>query len=267
MTSLSRGVAVAVACAVAAVATAATTATAQAQTAWTLEAIGRPLTMPGGTFLGGLQVTASPTVGADDDITLFDTIPLLVVGAFGITDELEVNASYTLTLSEFEAKGPLRAGLGYAILRGAAGGKLEVIARAEAGYDFLNETMGPIVLGPQIQFNLTSTVALVSPASWLFINIDSPVNDGPTPIFLNLPIGVLVQATPQLFVQVDTTIATIEIADSDTAVIGDEVVPVGLTLGYTPSRNLDLGLTVSDDLKHADDTLAVGIFLRYYGGV
>jgi hypothetical protein len=257
----------ALACATAAIALVATAATARAQTVWTQEAIGRPLTMPTGSFLAGFNVTAVP--GADDDgeLALFDTYPLFLVAAYGITDDLEIGVNYTLTLSEFEEKGPLRAGIGYAAVRGAVDGKLEVIGRAEAGYDFLGEVLGPVVVGPQIQFNLSSQLAIVSPASWLVINIDAAEDDGPTPIFLNLPVGVLFQASPQLFLQVDTTIATIDISDSDNAVFGADFVPLTLTVGFTPSKNLDVGVTVFDELKHADDTFALGVFLRYYGGV
>lgn len=257
----------ALACAAAAIALVATTATASAQTVWTQEAIGRPLTMPRGSFLAGFNVTAAPGVDDDLEVALFDTFPLFLVAAYGITDELEIGVNYTLTLSEFEEKGPLRVGAGYALVRGAVDGKLEVIGRAEFGYDFLGETIGPLVLGPQIQFNLSSQLAIVSPASWLVVTVDSPIDEGPTPIFLNLPVGVLFQATPQVFLQVDTNLAVIEIADADTGVFGADFVPVTLTAGFTPSPNMDVGVTVFDELKEAGDTFALGVFFRYYGGV
>jgi hypothetical protein len=250
------------ACAIAAIALVAATATASAQTVWTQEAIGRPLTMPRGSFLAGFNVTAAPVAGE-----LFEAFPLFLVGAYGITDELELGVNYTLILSEFEEKGPLRVGAGYALLRGAVEGKLEIIGRAEFGYDFFLETLGPLVLGPQIQFNLTSQLAIVSPANWLSVAVDSPIEEGPTPITLNLPVGVLFQATPQVFLQVDTSLAVIEIADAETVVFGADVIPVALTAGFTPSPNMDVGVIVADDLKAADETLSLGVFFRYYGGV
>jgi hypothetical protein len=249
-------------CAIAVLALVATSATARAQTVWTQEAIGRPLTMPQGSFLAGFNASVAPSGGE-----LFETNPVVLVAAVGVTDELELGVNYTFTLADFEPWGGLRGGVGYAILRGAVGGRLEVIARAETGYDFESDNLAPFTIGPQIQLNLTSQLAVVSPATWLNVALAETENEGQSPIFLNLPVGVLYQATPQIFLQLDTLLASIEIADSTTTVFGADSVPLTLTAGFTPIRTIDLGITVADDLRDAGDTLALGVFFRFYGGV
>jgi len=244
---------------------------ARADTVWPLETFNRQLTMPAGTFQAGFNVTGAPTTDAMGETTLFDTYPTALVAAYGISNALEVTATYGLALEDFEGKGPLRTGVGYAALRGAAGGKLEVIARAEVGYDLLAEEIAPITIGPQLQYNLTSKVALVSPSqfsSWLTITVDGD-DDGTggtiAPITLDLPIGGLYQATPNIFLQLDTKLASFGISDADSAFLGADFVPVNLTLGYTPVNRLDVALILGDDLVAASDTFGATLFLRYYG--
>ena len=247
--------------------------TARAQVNWPLESINRPLTMPGGTFQVGAVIAGLPGYNLDtNEVSLLDTWALGLLAGYGITDELELLATYGLTLSPFEGKGTVRVGPGYAVLRGAVDGKLEVIARADVGYDLLGEHLAPITIGPQIQFNLTPQLAIISPSqfgNWLSISIDNPEVAGVSsnPVTLSLPVGVLFQATPNIFAQADTTLLTIGIADADNTVIFADYIPVNLTLGYTPANLLDVGVILTDELKHAGDTFALSVFARFYGGV
>jgi hypothetical protein len=85
------------------------------------------------------------------------------------------------------------------------------------------------------------------------------------PIFLSVPIGLLYQASPALFVQADTLLAEVEIKDYDTSVVGADYVRLNAVIGYSVSRALDIGLLAGVDALEAADTVQAGAFLRYYG--
>jgi hypothetical protein len=244
---------------------------ASAETAWPLEVINRPLTLPASSFQAGFNLSANP--GPDDtgETALFDAFPLTALAGYAFTDTVEMLATYSLTLHEFEAKGPLRAGVGIVAARGASGGKLEIVIRIDGGYDFLAERVAPVTFGPQIQYTLTPSLAIVSPGqfgNWLTVTLDNPEDAQgfePLPIFIDLPVGLLWQASPHAFAQIDTRLATLEVRDSDTSYIGVDYVLVNLTGGYSVSNQLDVGAFLTADLEELADTLGATVFLRYYG--
>jgi hypothetical protein len=252
---------------------------ADADVAWPLETIDRPLTMPRGGFQAGVEVvglpvetqTLVPGVGYEVESEIFDRWLLTALAGYGITDDLELLASYSFALHDFEAKGAARLGAGYVVARATADSKLDAVIRAEGGWDLLGEQVGPVLLGGQIQYRLSPTLAVVSPGrsgSWLTIALHGPTDAAGyelKPIFIDLPIGLLYQASPSLFAQVDTRLARLEVKDSDTSAIGIDYVLLNLTVGYSVSRALDIGLVAGADLYEAPDTAQAGVFVRYYG--
>src|SRR6185295_6770673 len=115
--------------------------------------IDRPLTLPAGLAMLGADIKAN------HDFSGFLGLPIV---GYGITDDFEVQVPYTFALKEFEAKGLLNLDLGYKLLRGAAGGKLEMILRARTGYNFLTEVVDPLLLGVHVQYNATPKLAIIS---------------------------------------------------------------------------------------------------------
>jgi hypothetical protein len=222
--------------------------------------IDRPLTLPAGLAMLGADVIALNKE--------FDIIQGAPIVGYGITDDFEIQVPYTFTLKEFEAKGLLNVELGYKILRGAAGGKLEMIARARPGYDFFGETFAPVLLGLHVQYNATPQFAIISGipgTEQLKITVDA-ASGAPKPIELGVPLGLGFQATPELYFELDTKIATINISDSKSTSLGD-FAPVAVTAVFNAIPALDVQAQVFTDLANKPDkTLGFLVGFRYYAG-
>lgn len=222
--------------------------------------IARPLTLPQGLGVAGADVVA------DRD---FDTLRGAPIAGYGFTDAVELLLVYSFAAKEFEAKGSIDADAGVKLLRGAAGGKLEVIARARGGYNALTETANPLLIGVHAQYNITDTLAIISGvpgAQQLRISLEDDATMT-RPIDLSLPIGVGVQPTPELYFQLDTKLVQLDLDDSATTYIGADTTPVTLTAVYNAIPALDLQAAVSTDLSNSPDE-AVSFLLgaRYYAG-
>jgi hypothetical protein len=247
----------------------ATDAPAAATPRWPRRVIDRPLTLPRGLVIAGADVLATSTVSMMETSVVWGAT--LALG-YGINDDFEINAitpNYAFTLNEFEIKGPLDLGIGYKLLRGAAGGKLEVIARALAGYDLNTETVRPIRVGVHAQYNVTPKFAVVSHDIGLGnAGLSIAVDGEPKPIGLTLPIGVGIQPTTELWVELNTALASnIKLSEGENALISD-ITPLFATGVYNlMAGHLDafgyLGFT---DLQNAGDTYTFGVGLRYYAG-
>lgn len=223
---------------------------------WPRAVIARPLTLPKGLA----QIGAA--LSANND---FSVLGLGINAGYGVSDDIEVRGGYAFALKEFEAKGSLSFGVGYKVLRGAAGGKLEVIARGDTGYSFLAEGLNPLTLGAQAQYNISDKLAVVTPGGQLSISLEEV--GGVRPIALNLPVGVGYQASPVFYVQLDTRIASIEISDSPTTVIFADTTPITVTATYNAKPNLDAFVAISTDLTNEPgDTLAFLVGANYYLG-
>jgi hypothetical protein len=246
---------------------AATTSAAAAEPAAPAErfpraVIARPLTLPEGLAMLGADLTANNDLGAMGGAP--------IVG-YGITDDLEVQVPYSFATREFEAKGSLNVDVGYKLLRGAAGGKLEAIARVRGGYNLLTETANPVMLGVHVQYNVTDTLAVISgfpSTQQLSIAVsDGGVMDGPRPIDLSLPIGVGYQATPLLYFQLDTKLARFNLSDSANAFLFADTTPAALTAVYNVMGALDVQAAIATDLSNAPgDALSFLVGARYYAG-
>lgn len=243
---------------------AATAAHAQDEpTRWPRAYFSRPLTLPSGLFQVGTDFLANHD---------FSAVAETLVAGYGINDKLEINGYYTFALEEFESKGQLDVNVGFAAIRGAVGGKLEVIPRAQIGYDFLAEGMNPFKVGAQAVFNLTDKVQLITPGQQLSIALEEVGEDGDKPVAFGLPVALGFQATPELFFQIDTKLATLGISDSDDAIIFSDETPLRVTgiFNVMPALDVSAGFGFSNltppDGTDLGDTMEFVAGIRYYGG-
>jgi hypothetical protein len=236
---------------------------------WPRAVIARPLTLPAGLAQVGADF------GANND---FSVLGLNVAGGYGITDDFEVNGFYAFALKEFEIKGNLDIDLGYKLLRGAAGGKLEVIGRARLGYNIALEGLNPLRLGAHVQYSLTDKIALITPGQQLVFSLEeTPIGMATgRPMFFQLPVAVGFQATPELYLQLDTTLAQIEIADSGNAFFGADTTPLAVTGLYNAVPEIDVFATIGVNLTPpatvdvpdpgVGDSLTFLVGFRYFAG-
>lgn len=227
---------------------------------WPRAVIARPLTLPKSLAQVGLAI------GANND---FSALSGTLNGGYGISDDLELRAFYGFGLKDFEAKGALDIELGYKLIRGGMGGKLEVIARADTGYSFLGEALLPLNLGAHVQYNISDKLAVITPGRHIVISLEE-IGEGEAairPIYFTLPVGVGYQATPELYVQVDTNIINLEIADSETTLIFADRTPILVTGTYNAKPNLDVFAAIGTDITNEPgDTLNFLIGANYYLG-
>jgi hypothetical protein len=224
--------------------------------------IERPLTLPAGVAMLGADLTSN------NDLTAMGGAPII---GYGITDDLEIQVPYAFATREFEAKGSLNFDVGYKLLRGAAGGKLEVIARARTGYSFLARAANPLMVGVHVQYNLTDRLAVISGfpgTQQLSIALsDGGVMGAPRPIDLSLPLSVGYQATPLLYFQLDTRLARLDLSSSSNAFIGADTTPVALTAVYNVLPALDVQAAIATDLSNSPgDAVSFLVGARYYAG-
>lgn len=222
--------------------------------------IARPLTLPAQLAVLGADASAN------HDFSAMAGAPIV---GYGITDDLEIQVPYAFATRELEVKGSLNADVGYKLLRGAADGKLEAIARVRGGYDLRGEAANPLMLGVHVQYNLTDTLAVISgtPGSQ---QLRISLADDATmkkPIDLSLPIGVGYQATGELYLQLDTKLVQLDLSDSATTVIGADTTPLTLTVVYNVLPALDVQGAIGTDLSNSPgDALSFLVGARYYAG-
>jgi hypothetical protein len=222
--------------------------------------IARPLTLPAGLAMIGADASAN------HDFSAMGSAPIV---GYGFTDDLEIQVPYAFATRDFELEGSLNVDVGYQLLRGAARGKLEAIARVRGGYDFLAAAATPVMLGVHVQYNLSDTVAIISGvpgAQQLRISVaDSAAMT--RPIDLSLPIGVGYQVTGALYLQLDTRLLQLDLDDSTNLVIGADATPAALTAVYNVVPALDVQAVVASDLSNTpSDTLSFLVGARYYAG-
>jgi hypothetical protein len=225
---------------------------------WPRAVIARPLTLPAGVFQVGLDEVSNNDVSA---------LGSRLVAGYGINDKLEAAVFYSFATKEFEAKGSLDVNVGYAAIRGAAGGTLEVVPRAQLGYSLFGEALNPLGAGAQVQYNVSDKLAVITPGGQLSVALDGDTK----PITFGLPVAVGFQATPELYLQVDTSLGSLNIADSANAFIFADSTPASLTGIYNAIPALDvmaglaMNVTPPGDAG-VGDTLAFLLGVRYYGG-
>lgn len=222
--------------------------------------IARPLTLPSKVAMIGADATAN------HDFTVMGAAPIL---GYGITDKLEVQVPYVFSTRELEARGSVGVDVGYAILRGALDGKLEAIARVRGGYNTLDSVATPLMIGVHAQYNITPKIAVISgvPGSQQFCITLADDAEMAKPVYVQLPIGVGVQATDELYFQLDTRILSLGVHESAHALIARDISPLSLTAVYNVINALDVQAAIATDFNTgASDALSFLVGARYYAG-
>jgi len=256
-------------------ATATTGGTAFAEGMWSPQLIMNPQTMPkAGIGIGAsfeilrLNFPAVPPAMSSTVTAEF----LSLAAAYGVSDKLTVGATYAVDIhdpggsfpSDGRAKGPL--GL-YGAFNIMHKDKLSVTAGADFEINVGNTDDKSINAGLSAKY-------LVAPKIAVFTG--NPVPIGPAgqhlsislasngPIDFRVPVGVALQATPELFAYVDTTLLNIGISNSANAFIFSDFIPVDIGALYRATPDLDVGVTFADDLKAAGDAYIIGLTARFY---
>lgn|GEM_PF-1383986 len=224
---------------------------------WPIEIINRPLTLPKGAWSAGLGVSAN------NDFSVIGVDGTGLWGlSYGVTDALSLGVAYSLSAKpSSDGKGPLGINAAYTYF---AGDKLTLTGTASTGYDFATEGMSGLSLGTYVWYNITPIITLISPGGQLSVGLEDP-----NELSFTLPVSVGYQFDKHVFATFDTNLLpNVGVKDSDTMVIGADTLPVGVTGYYSPSNQLDIGVSVSTDAKNSPgDNLAFGLLLLYYGGV
>ena len=222
--------------------------------------IARPLTLPKGIAMLGADATAN------HDFSAMGGAPIV---GYGFTDDFEVQIPYSFATRDFEARGSVAVDAGYKLLRGAAGGKLEAIARVRGGYNTLDSVATPLMAGVHVQYNFTDKIAVLSGYAGtqqirISVSEDAMMK---TPVDVSLPIALGYQPTPELYLQLDTKLAQVNISDSANALIGKDMTPLALTVVYNVINALDLQAAIATDVTNSPgDALTFLVGARYYAG-
>ncbi len=244
----------------------------EANAAWSQSYIDRPLTLPAkmlsvyGDFnIANVSFTDSVT-GTSSSATVEG---LQLGAAYGVSDKLTVGADYSITLHpDGSAKGPLDL---YASFGAYHKDKLSAAVGGGLIIDFTDPTTEQIFLGAAIRYQVAPKIAIFTgspttapgPAGQhLQIGLNSKA-----PITFSIPVGVGLQATPQAYVYVDTTIADISISNSNNAFLFSDFIPVEVGGLFAVSSKLDVGAHLAFlDLKGSASDLVFGVSARYFMG-
>jgi hypothetical protein len=264
-----------------------TPAATTTDSAWPLAINDRPLTLATGKFEihGGLPIATTSTANAMG-MTSSSTSESLAIGAtYGVAPKIEVGADYAFRINpDASAKGFLDFHAGYMALHS---GKLDVSFVAGLSMLFVDtvDTMGmattntyaSIQVGAAVRYQLAPKISIFTgnpgtpnglPGFLTFVfppiayQLSFGINNS-GPAYLALPVGVGLQATPNIYLFAATNIATIKIANASNSVIFSDAIPLAVG-GFYSMPKLDVGVQISDDLKNAGDLYILQLMARYY---
>ncbi len=240
---------------------------------WSDQLINNPQTLPKGAIGVGasfeiLSLTFTDPVSMTSSTSTAEA--LFLAADYGVTDKIDVGLSYGLnvhndagTFQDFP-KGPLDIHGAFNLIHKD---KLSVTAGADFDIDLNNTDSKAIHAGLSAKYLVAPKIAVytgnpvpLGPAGQ-HLSIDLGTNG---PITFAVPVGVALQATPQLFAFVDTTLASFSISNSSNAFIFSDFIPVDVGALFRAAKDLDVGVTFQDDLKNAGDFYIFGLTARYY---
>lgn len=186
---------------------------------------------------------------------------------YGVAPKLEAGLDYNLSLKEFDATGNIVVHAAYGALHQA---KMDLALAATVAIDLHSGNNAALTLGAWFRYKIAPKFSIFtgnpglpfggpSSAGQLSIGLNNGNN-----VALALPVGVGIQASPQLFAFLSTTIANIGISPSGSTFIFSDFVPVTVGAFFSPSNKLDVGLTFSDDLKNAGDFYIFALSARFF---
>ena len=253
---------------------------------WTTEIGTRPLVLDKGMLEihGSLPIVEVSSPGVMGMAGTSATAEVLSVGgSYGAADKLEVGADYAFLLHpNGTAKGTLGLRGAYAVYKV---GKLEVAVGASLAFNLNGvDAMGNsttdlfLQLGGWARYQLAPKISLFTgqPAlpftlggfsSFLVppeaYQLQIGLNNS-QPVTLTIPVGVGLQATPNVYAFLATEFATFGFSNSNNAFIFSDYIPLAVGAFYSPSNKLDVGVTFADDLKNASDFYVITVSARAY---
>ena len=224
---------------------------------------------------GGIELHGSLPIFAEPDIGSDKLILGGIGGAFGVTDGLELGADYAFEVSpETDAAGVLA---GHALFRIAH--DEHVSAALGGAFLYSNAADGMVFAGGlSLRYRLSKEVSIFSASSGIplcgsCLQLLGPVtgqlliardNDGgESLVALSLPIGIGIQASPQVYLFGETVLSTILLSPESESIV-DFQDYIGLHLGgwISASKNLDIGGGFANDLKQASDAYLIELRAR-----
>lgn len=241
---------------------------------WPTSAVDRPFMRGKGKITAGLDyglfkisffepITMTTVSGTADAIN--------VSAAYGVSDQINAGLGYAVPLgvagdNDFNAAGNLDLWGGYQIKHDP---KMSVAATADFAVDLDNTDDMEIHAGLGFRYTVAPKIGVFTGAPYgpgpvgqhLSISLAS---DGP--ITFSVPVGAMFQATPELNVNVMTTLANISISNSDTAVFGADYIPLYLGGLFAVNKNIDVQAQFGlPDLKEAGfDLYTLSLGARYH---
>ncbi|NVB85544.1 MAG: hypothetical protein HOV81_44680 [Kofleriaceae bacterium] len=236
---------------------------------------------------GGLGLQTLTLPGAMAGTTVSSTSEALALGvAYGIGKNAEVGADYRLSINPGTVKGPLAFHVAYAAKHSA---KIDVAIAANLGFDFFETanavtmtttttTKASLQLGAWARYRATPKVSIFTglpalPSAATSLSNQSLAlppfgyqvqiglnNAGATAI--EVPIGIGLQVKPNIYAFASLDFAHIRLANTQTALIFADFIPLALGAFYTHDK-LDIGVQLADDLKQGADYLRLETVLRY----
>ncbi len=234
----------------------------------------RPLVLPTGKLdVHGNFSILSITVPDGTGGTSTDTAEALAVGfTYGAMDKLEVGVDYFgIQLNpNASAQGDFDLRAAYSVMHTD---KLDVAVNGGLNINLNggSQTDLALELGATARYHVTPKVSVFTglpalpPISGLpgFYQMRIGLNNS-GPITLDLPVGIGIQGTPQIYAYLATDIASFGLSNADNAFIFADAIPIGLGAMYSANDKLDVGLQFSDDLKNAGDFYVISLVGRYY---
>lgn len=240
---------------------------------WSDQLINNPQTLPKGAIgvFGTFDILSLSFTDPTTMTTSTSTAEFLFLGAdYGVSDKLDIGLTYGLnvhddagTFQDFP-KGPLDIHGNFNLIHKD---KLSVTAGADFEINLDNTDSKAIHAGLSAKYMVAPKIAVftgnplpLGPAGQ-HLSIDLGTNG---PITFAVPVGVALQATPQVFAFVDTTLADFAISNSSNAFIFSDFIPLDVGVLFRAAKDLDVGVTFTDDLKNAGDAYLFGLTARYY---
>jgi hypothetical protein len=137
------------------------------------------------------------------------------------------------------------------------------------GYSLLDSAAAPLLLGVHVQFNVTPKIALISGApgnQQLCISLADDA-DKNKPLYVSLPLGLGLQATDELYFQLDTKLVQLGVHEAPHALLAKDISPLALTVVYNVIDALDVQAALATDFNTGvSDALTFLVGARYYAG-
>lgn len=262
----------------------------------------RPYTLPKGGLVvyGDFDLTHLASTSGTTS-TSFTQEGFHLGAGYGVDDKLTVGAEFSFPVAGDGTdtngfKGPLRF---YGMYGLAHTDKLEVAAEAHfeinlCGTISISATGGgcgtseAIGAGLDARYVLAPKIALFTGSPYgpgvpgavgaaVFPGISAGVGqhlnisfDSNTATTFDIPVGVALQATPQLFAYLEFDLARINIVNAPTGTDAVQVIfsdahgiPTSIGGFYSVNKNLDVGLNILDDLKNAGDFYVLALAARF----